>query len=99
MAAIRFEIGEGFVIVIGFHEDIPWCSIVTHEDIKQQGKTLHDLKDPNILSGSSTRYTDRAKKMLSTTRAVTAAIRVARFTDSKAPRFSLHVILLELMIH
>jgi hypothetical protein len=98
LAAIRFEIGEGFVIVIGFYEDIPWCSIVTHEDIKQQGKTLHDLEDLNILSGSSTRHTDRAKKMLSTTRAVTAAIRVARFTHSKALRFNLHVILLESMI-
>lgn len=99
LAAIRFEIGEGFVVVIGFHEDIPWCSIVTHEDIKQQGKTLHDLKDLNILSASSTRHTDRAKKMLSTTRAVTAAMRVARFADSNAPRFGLHVILLESMIH
>lgn len=91
LAAIRFEIEEGFVVVIGFHEDIPWCSIVTPEDIKQHGRTLHNLEDLNILSRSCTRHTDRAKKMLSPTRAVAAAVRVARFTNSNAPRFSLHV--------
>jgi hypothetical protein len=95
LAAIRFEIGEGFVVVIGFHEEIPWCSIVTHQDIKRQGKTVHDLKDLNILLGSSVRHTDRAKKILSGTMAVTATMRVARFTESKTPKFGLHIILLE----
>jgi hypothetical protein len=95
LAAIRFKSREGFAVVIGFHEDIPWCLIVTHEDIKQQGKIVHDLKDLNILSGSSAGHTDRAKKILSTTRAVTATMRVAPFTESKAPKFGLHMILLE----
>ncbi|KAG4439460.1 hypothetical protein IFR05_005072 [Cadophora sp. M221] len=99
LATIRFGVGEGFVIVIGVYDDVLWCSIVTHEDLKQQGKTLHDLKDLNVLSGSSTRHTDRAQKILSTTKSVTAAIRVAPFTDLNILRFSLHVTLLDSTTH
>lgn len=97
MAAIRFNIKEGFVVVIGFYKDIPWCSIITHED--RQGKILHDLNNLKIFPRPSRRYTDRAKKMLSTTRAVAAAMRVTRFTDPSTLRFGLHVRLLESMTH
>jgi hypothetical protein len=97
LAAIRFEYEESFVVVIGFYEDIPWCSIITHEDIKEQGRTLDGLNDVRNFSESFVRHTDRVKKMLSTTKVVTAAIRVARSTKSNAPKFGLYLTLLESM--
>lgn len=97
LAAIRFEYEESFVVLIGFHEDLPWCSIVTHEDIKEQGRTPDGLNDLRKFYRSSVRHTDRVKKLLSSTKVVTAAMRVTRSTKPNAPNFGLHVTLLESM--
>lgn len=92
LAAMRFRIREDFVVVIGLHENKPWCSIVAGEDIELQEKTLHEQ---GTLLGLSTRHTDRAWSILSTTK-VSAALRVAPSTELDTPKFCLRVSAAEL---
>jgi hypothetical protein len=74
LAALEFRgLGlERFVVLIGFHDGLPWCSIVPYDEEKAE-----DVSMLRWLHADFSRFTDRASESLSSTDTITAAIRVA----------------------
>jgi hypothetical protein len=91
LAAILFGPRNEFLVLIGFQDNIPWCSIVTHEDAEEQGKSFDDLKDLGSVPRPSKGYSDRVEKSLSNDMVATASLRAAYCTDLAVSTFSLLV--------
>jgi hypothetical protein len=92
LAAITFKIEAScFMLVVGSHKSLPWCSIIPDGHPLYHSPTSIDLDDLSYMLDSITKYTDRAREKISATKCVFAAIRVAVSTDPNYPKYSLHV--------
>jgi len=96
---------DQFVVFLGFRNHLPWCSIITLDELDKATKELGFPKDyqwkrPEVIrklfdNDNFTRlhlnYTDRSSKRLPNRSNATASLRVACPTPLSPPVFNLHV--------